>query len=88
MSQGDQEKIVLTTTEKRRILEPLRRAVQAQIDRWEAEGEIEGLLLSFGGHGEYDNMQEGIEHLAVACNSKEDLTLRDVEQYVSLLEEE
>ena len=68
----------LTKQQKKDILPLLQQAVQAQIDRWDAERQIEGVLEK-----ELDSMGEGIEHLAVGCDSGTDVELNDVQDYIN-----
>lgn len=60
------------------LLPWLQRAVQAQIDRWDAEREIEHLL-----DVELDEMAPGIEDLAVSVDCGADVTRAQVEDYLS-----
>lgn len=67
----------LTKKQKETILPLLQTAVQAQIDRWETERLIEGIVGK-----EMDSMQKGIEDLAVGADRGTDVKLEDVQGYI------
>lgn len=67
----------LTKVQKEAILPLLRVAVQAQIDQWDAERQIEGVV-----DAELDCMSEGLEALAVSYDQGEDVQLKDVQLYI------
>lgn len=69
----------LTKAQKREILPHLQKAVQAIIDRWEAEREIEAITGK-----ELDEMGAAAEPLAVTLNSGSQVTLAHVDDYLSL----
>lgn len=67
----------LNDRQKQTVLRLLRQAVQAQIDCWDAQRQIEGALSK-----EIDSMGEGIEDLAISCDSGADVKLEHVQGYI------
>ncbi len=67
----------LTKKQKAAVLPYLQQAVQAQLDRWDAEKGIENAL----GIG-LDLMQDGIQDLAISCDYGRDVKLEHVQDYV------
>lgn len=72
----------LTKEQKDEILLLLQQAVQAQIDRWDAERGIENVLDK-----ELDDMGQGIEDLAISCDFGRDVKLDDIQDYIDSCEE-
>lgn len=67
----------LTKEQKAKLLPLLQQAVQAQIDCWDYQRQIEGALDK-----ELDEMREGIEDLAVSYDFGAQVTHEDVQAYV------
>lgn len=73
----------LTEQQVADILPELQKAVQAKIDMWEAEGNIEGTLGTM-----FDGMDEAIDDLAVSYGSGDEVKPEDVRMYIESLAEE
>jgi hypothetical protein len=71
----------LTKEQKTELLPLLQKAVQAQIDLWEASGAIEGVLDKT-----YDNMGEALAPMAVTYDSGSQVTAEDLQVYVDGIE--
>lgn len=67
----------LTERQTEPVLRLLRLAVQAQIDCWDYQRQIEGVLEK-----ELDEMREGIEDLAVSRDFGAQVTHEDVQDYI------
>ena len=67
----------LTKAQKEEILPLLQQAVQAQIDCWDAQRQIENVLDK-----ELDGMGQGIEDLAISCDFGRDVKLEDIQDYI------
>lgn len=61
----------------RQILPAIQRAVQAQIDRWDAEREIEHFF-----DREFDNMGEGLENMAISFDTGDEVTIEAAREYL------
>jgi len=67
----------LTKRQRENILPLLQQAVQAKIDQWDLERQIESVV-----DAELDSMQDGLEILAVNYNEGKDVRLEDVDDYI------
>lgn len=65
------------------ILPELQTAVQAKIDMWEAEGNIEGVLGKM-----FDGMDEAIDNLAISYDSGSQVKEEDVQEYLDTCTED
>lgn len=72
----------LTKSQKEAILPLLQAAVQAKIDCWDSQRQIEGVLGK-----EFDNMEAGIEDLAIGCDGGDMVSAKDVQKYLDGCEE-
>lgn len=73
----------ITKRQAEKILPLLQRAVQAQIDRWDLERQIE----KFFGQ-DFDGMGEMIEDLAIGADEGADVSVDNVIEFMSTLEGE
>jgi len=67
----------LTAQQKIDILPYLREAVQAKIECWDAQRQIESVLGT-----DFDNMEEGLENLAINYPAGSFVKLSDVQNYI------
>ena len=67
----------LTKDQKREILPLLQQAVQAKIDQWDAERQIEGILGV-----EMDRMNTSADDLAISYDRGNQVKLEDVQTYI------
>jgi hypothetical protein len=73
----------LTKKQKQEILPHLQTMVQGNIDAWESQRRIEGILEK-----NFDCMNDAAQDFAVVYGSGDEVTLADVQSYVEQLEEE
>lgn len=71
----------ITKRQAEKILPILQRAVQAQIDRWDAERQIEKFFAQ-----DFDGMGELIEDLAIGADEGTDVSIENAIEYMSMLE--
>jgi hypothetical protein len=69
--------VKITDEQRAEILPILQMATQALIDKWEAEGAIEGVLGVT-----LDSMGDSLEGLAISYDSGDQVTLEDVDSYL------
>lgn len=67
----------LTSRQKHDILPHIQAAVQGIIDSWESQRQIEFLL-----DAEIDEMNPGLEDLAIGADKGTDITIDQVQEYI------
>ena len=69
----------LTKKKRKEILPFLQKIVQAKIDQWETEREIEHIV-----EDELNHMNSACEYFAVGHDTGDTITLDDVDDYLSM----